>query len=369
MTAPGAVLSEKLARDLPRDAFRVTVAFGPGYPLDADFARLGVPVRHVHLTRRIRPFANLCALLEVRRLLRAEPFDLVCTSCSLAGFVGRVAASLARAPATVHILQVYASRPHQPALRRAFYRWIERRLDRLTTRYVAVSGAGKRYGVDTGIMAAERVDVIFNAAELPPPRAGARAELRREFGLAPDALVVGTLGRLEPQKGVEHLLRAMERILRARPEARLVVVGDGPLRASLGALAERLGIAPAVRFVGWRTDVPEVLAALDVFCLASLWESFGIVLAEAMLAGLPVVATRVDGIPEVVADGETGFLVSPGSDAELAERVLALLGDAPRRGALGAAGRARALELFSVRRMVAEYERFFRRVAGREPPP
>jgi glycosyltransferase involved in cell wall biosynthesis len=321
-------------------------------------------VRHVRLTRRIRPLANLRALLEVRRLLRAQPFDVVCTSCSLAGFVGRVAAALARVPARIHILQVYASRPHQPAPRRAFYRWIERRLDPLTTRSVAVSEAGKRYGVDTGIMSAERVEVIFNAAELPPPRPGARADLRRELGLEPEAEVIGTLGRLEPQKGVEHLLRAMVRVLDARPAARLVVVGDGPLRAELEALAARLGIARAVRFAGWRTDVPEVLSALDLFCLASLWESFGIVLAEAMLASLPIVATRVDGIPEVVCHGETGFLVAPGSDAELAERILALLSDAPLRRALGEAGRVRALERFSVRRMVAEYERFFRRVAA-----
>jgi glycosyltransferase involved in cell wall biosynthesis len=213
-------------------------------------------------------------------------------------------------------------------------------------------------------MSAERVEVIFNAAELSPPRPGARAELRRELGLEPEGEVIGTLGRLEPQKGVEHLLRAMVRVLDARPAARLVIVGDGPLRAELEALAARLGIARAVRFAGWRTDVPEVLSALDLFCLASLWESFGIVLAEAMLASLPIVATRVDGIPEVVCDGETGFLVAPGSDAELAERILALLADAPLRRALGEAGRARALERFSVRRMVAEYEGFFRRLAA-----
>ena len=357
------VQAYQIARDLDPGEFEVTVALGPGYPLDEDFDRLETAVEYLSLSRNLSPFTNLRGLFQVWRRLRRRRYDVLVTSCSLAGFVGRLAAAFvpaARAPLTVHILQVYASRPYQFALRRIFFRWVERRLDRLTTRYVAVSRAGKRYGVETGIMAPEKVEVIFNAAELPDPRPGARAAVRTALGFDAHAPVVGTLGRYEEQKGLEYFLHAAARAAAVRDDVRFCIVGDGPLRGELEALACRLGIGEAVRFTGWRKDVPEVLAALDIFCLASLWESFGIVLAESMLAGLPVVATRVDGIPEVVEEGETGLLVPPQDAETLAQRLVSLVEDPERRRSMGCAGRARAEELFSVNRMVRSYACFLR---------
>jgi glycosyltransferase involved in cell wall biosynthesis len=345
----------QLARGLDPREFAVEVAFGPGEPLDREFAELGLPVHHLSLSRGLSPLVNLRGLWQVKRLLERGRYAALLTSCSLAGFVGRIAARLVGTPVVIHIIQVWASRPWQPLWRQRLYRQIERGLDRWTTHYVAASGAMAEFGVQHGILKRESVEVIFNAAELPPPAPGSRSALRRELGIPDDAPLIGTLGRLEPQKGVEHFLAAALLVLKARPEARFLVVGQGPLQAKLEGQARELGIAHAVRFTGWRRDVAEVLNSLDVLALASLWEPFGIVLAEAMLAGLPVVATSVDGIPEVVAEGQTGWLVKVGDERALADRLLELIADPLRRQSFGQAGRARALTLFSVERMVRAY--------------
>lgn len=354
----------QLSRDISHEEFDVTVAFGRGYPLDEEFERSGVRVLHPSLSRDLAPLTNVRGMWQLFRRMRRERYDVVCTSCSVAGFVGRIAATLAGVPTKVHIIQVYASRPFQPALRKRFFRGVEKLLDPMTTRYVAVSGAVKQYGVETGIMNAEKVDVIYNAAELREPSPDARERVRRDLDLDPTSQVVGTLGRFEPQKGLEYFLRAAAVIRAARPSTQFLIVGDGPLEDDLRALVRELDLEDAVRFSGWRRDVPDVLAALDVFCLASLWETFGIVLAEAMLAELPIVATAVDGIPEVVADGHTGFLVPPRDAAALAEKLLTLLDDPAQASRMGRAGRQRSLEKFSVASMVAGYERFLRALAA-----
>lgn len=356
----------QLCRDIDRERFDVTAAFGPGYPLDEDFAKLGFPLELVGFVRPLSPLTNLRGMFQVWRLMRREKYDVLLTSCSIAGFFGRIAASLAGLRWRVHIVQVYASRPFQPSVRQLMFRYIERAIDRLTTRYIAVSEAVKRYGVETELMPAEKVDVIYNAAELEPVAPGAPAQIRQEFSIPEGSRVVGTLGRFEEQKGLTYLLKAAARVLETYPDVHFLVVGEGPLEGELRAQAERLGISGVVHFTGWRRDVPEMLATMDVFCLASLWETFGIVLAEAMLAEVPIVASGVDGIPEVVADQETGFLVPPTNVEALTAALCSLLEDPARAREMGQAGRRRALEKFSVRTMVKQYEDFLEGLVGHE---
>ncbi len=359
-TAGGAGLQNYfLARGLSRDVFDLQVAYGPGYPLDATYRDLGIPIHVLSLSRKVAPAINIRGLLQIWRLLRRERFDIVCTSCSIAGMLGRFAAALAGVPTRVHVLHVYACRPYQNALKRAFYWGIERALDPLTTRYVAVSEATKQYGIDAHIMRPEKVSVIFNAIEKRSASARPGADVRRELGLRPDSQLVGTIGRYEEQKGLEFLLQAAALVVRDHPQVEFLIVGDGPLRGELSQLARSLGIADSVHFTGWRDDVPDLLGVMNVFCLASLWETFGLVLAEAMQAALPVVATRVDAIPEVVSEGETGLLVPPRDPERLAARIIELLGNPQLAAELGAAGRRRALRMCSLDGMVRQYERLF----------
>jgi glycosyltransferase involved in cell wall biosynthesis len=200
-----------------------------------------------------------------------------------------------------------------------------------------------------------KVDVIYNAVDWKilhaGERDGARERARAEIGLDAGSRVVGVSARLTEQKGHRFLLEALASPMLA--DVHLVVMGDGPLREELSAMARGLGIASRVTFLGVRRDVGDLMAALDVFVMPSLWEGLPLALVLAMGAGLPVVATTVAGIPEVVTDGETGWLVPPGDSAALARALAAVLGDRARATSVGAAAKQWVRPRFGVDEYVA----------------
>lgn len=360
-----------LARHLPREKFDLTVAFGPGYPLDAAFAQLDLPIVHLPLSRGVSPMANLKAYFRIRRLIRDGGFDIVLSACSIAGLLGRIAAWLGRVPVNAFVIHAYACRPHQNGLKRAILRQVEKAIDLITDRYVAVSQATMDSGVNARIMHPRKVDVIWNGipADAAPPEA--RNHVRAGWNIPDDAVLVGTVARLEKQKGIADFLNAVAILAPQRPAARFVVVGEGPLRDALTAQARDLGIADRVLFAGWRDDVAAVMSALDVFCLPSLWEQFPFSVLEAMAASRPVVATRVDGVPEAVVDGETGLLVPSRDTGAMAAALLRVVDSADLRTRMGAAGRARVTEAFSIDEMIRKYDAAFTRwvrEAGRAEP-
>jgi glycosyltransferase involved in cell wall biosynthesis len=199
----------------------------------------------------------------------------------------------------------------------------------------------------------ESIRVIYNGIDDPdpPPKPVPRAV---------DGPVVGSVGRLHPQKGYEFLLRALPSV----PEATVVLVGDGEGRGDLEQLASELGITDRVRFAGWQSDPQAWLPSFDVFAMPSLFEGFPRAGVEAMLAGLPVVGSRVDGIPEGIVDGETGLLVPPEDPEAIAQALNALIGDPARREDMGELGRKRALEHFSLAKSVREFESLYAELLG-----
>lgn len=237
----------------------------------------------------------------------------------------------------------------QNATRRAIYRWINGRTDA----FVAPSAAVKTSILRQGGARESDIRLIYNGLDTrrfaaPADRAAARADL----GVPPDALLVGMVGNLRPVKGHPVLLHALARLAAAMPRARLVLLGEGAEEGRLRALAATLGITERVAFAGAGHDIPRALSAMDVFALSSHSEGMSNAVIEAMAAGLPVVATSVGGNPECVAEGETGFLVPPGDDAALADRIGRLLARPEQALAMGAAGRARCRALFDVDVMV-----------------
>lgn len=198
-------------------------------------------------------------------------------------------------------------------------------------------------------------------------RAEHRARLRPALGLGLDDVVFVCVARFAPQKAHDVLLRALELARReAGPGIKLVLVGDDPFgdgRRRAEALAEKLGLSGAAIFTGIRRDVPALLGASDVFTMASLWEGLGLVFLEAMAAELPVLATRVSAVPEVVVEGETGLLAQAGDPADLARGMVQLARDAQLRQRLGQAGHRRVLERFGLERMVAETLELYRELA------
>jgi L-malate glycosyltransferase len=231
-------------------------------------------------------------------------------------------------------------------------------LRHLATGVFAVSENVKRHLVDEGFRA-DRVGVIYNGIDIGPlPDAAARVGVRRELGVSDETLAVGTIARLDPVKDLGTLIAATARLSASGRPALLAIVGDGDERQNLEAQASALGIIDRVRFLGHRDDARRWLAGLDVYVNASISEGVSLTILEAMAAGLPVVATRVGGTPEVVTE-ECGLLV-PSRNAEALADAIHQLGErADRRRHRGAAGRARAEAHFMLDRMVASYRRVY----------
>jgi len=241
----------------------------------------------------------------------------------------------------------------------------DRLVSRLVDRVIAVSEAARAFLVDGKGYDARKIVVVPNGRDLSVYRPGVGGQaVRKEFGFDRATPLVGVVGRLEPQKGHTDLLHAWPSVLAEFPDARLLLVGEGSLRATLEHQARERGIAASVVFAGFRTDVPRVLDAVDVVALPSLYEGMPLTAIEASAMAKPVVATAVDGTPEVIRDGRTGRLVPPREPDALSRALRALLRDPAAAQRMGAAGRDFVLDRFDVKRQVEATARVYREVAG-----
>src|SRR5208337_1147908 len=231
---------------------------------------------------------------------------------------------------------------------------------------IAVSYANARYLIEEKGLPEKKVRVIQNGTDLgrfsparkPPPG------LREEMGFVPGDAVVLVAARLEPQKGHAVLLKAMPDVLREFPNARLVCLGDGVLRQELEAQSRQLGLQANVRFIGFRNNVTDWLALCDFTVLPSLYEGLPLVAIESLAAGRAMVATAVDGTPEVVVNGSTGITVPPGEPKALSEAIRSMLRSPALRQRLADQGRAHVLERFSQERQVRETAEFYLEALG-----
>ena len=267
----------------------------------------------------------------------------------------------------------------EQVLKRPWVSRIHGLLGRLPARTIVLSDHVGRFVERHGRVPQSRQTRIYYGIDPAPLEAAgeacaepqARARARAELGLAPEDVVFVCVARFAPQKAHDVLLRAFARARGERQDLRLLLVGDDPFgdgRRRAEALAAELQLGPSVAFLGIRRDVPSLLGLSDAFVMASLWEGLGLVFLEAMAAGLPVLATEVSAVPEVVIDGETGVLVPPGDDAALARGLIQLAGDPTLRRRLGAAGRARVREHFGLERMVGETLAVYHDVLGQAAP-
>jgi glycosyltransferase involved in cell wall biosynthesis len=291
------------------------------------------------LRSEIAPADDWRALAELKAFLCAGQFDVVHTHSSKAGALGRLAAHHAGVRQIVHTYHGFPFHDFQSRLRRTAYIRIERRLAKITDAFLAVGPAVAAEAIRRRIAPPERVRTIGVAVSTgPPPRASDRAEARRLLGIPPGLRAVGTVGRLDFQKAPDDFVNALAGI--GRDDVYGVWIGGGPLQADMQRLAARRGLGRRMSFLGQRTDVSSLLPGLDVFAMASRYEGLPCAIVEAMAAALPVVATAVHAVPNIVIAGETGLLV-PAGRPELLSRALRHLLDHPDyAGRLGAAGRA-----------------------------
>ncbi|MFO1056299.1 MAG: glycosyltransferase [Dongiaceae bacterium] len=356
----------QLARGLARRGHAVTVAtmYDKVGIIPHFESRFGVPIRNLEMKRaagggwRAGPVTVAGGLWRLYRMMRDGGFDVLQTFCHYSNILGQPVGALAGIPIRI------ASQRNRLDAQSPLVRLADRLIANspILHRMVAVSPSNRQYCLEVQRIPAAKLVVVENGidpADFPTPSPDAVAGLRAELGLAPGEIVATMVARLHVQKDHDCLLRALARVAGQLPDLRVLLAGDGVLRPAIAARIEALGLGGTVRLLGDRRDVPAILGLSDLFVLTSRWEGMPNAVLEAMLAGLPVLATRVDGSRDVVRDGETGLLVPPGDDAALAEALLALAGDAARRRALGEAGRRRVLEVYSIDRFVDGFERLY----------
>jgi len=328
------------AAALDPDRYDVVFVIGSGDRLIQDAQLAGFEVVTVEdLRSELSLSRDRRALAELKQIVRAGEFDVVHTHSSKAGALGRLAAHDAGVKRIVHTFHGFPFHEFQSRPRRLAYVRIERYLGTLTDAFLAVGPAVAAEAIRRRIAPSERVRTIGVAVSAgTPPQPADRAEARRLLGVPPGMHVVGTVGRLDFQKAPDDFVNALAGL--GRDDVFGVWIGDGPLRSSTERLAARRGLAARMVFLGQRSDVAALLPGLDVFAMASRYEGMPCSIVEAMAAALPVVATAVNAVANIVVAGETGLLVPPGQPELLGGAVRYLIDNPAVAARLGAAARA-----------------------------
>ena len=318
------------------------------------------------MSREISPVADLRTLFELLRLMRHERPDVVHTHTAKAGLVGRVAAWLARTPVIIHTMHGHVLKGYFGPLKEAVFRGLERFCARLSDRVLTVSAEVRRELLEMRIAPPGKLQVCELGLDLQQfaetPRHG--GVLRGELGLGRDVPLFGTCGRLTAIKNQQMFLEAAAKLRAEVPNAHFVVIGGGELMESLQATAERLGIVDFVHFLGWRTELGPLVADLDVFVLTSLNEGTPVTIIEAAATGVPVVATAVGGVPDLVTDGETGWLV-PSEDVDaLAAAMATAAADFGVAEQMAQRQQAQILERFAIERLVNDLSQLYRELVA-----
>lgn len=360
-----------LAGGLDKKCFQASVISGPQTGVEGslieDVRRRGIPLTILpDLVRELDLIKDIKAFWKLYRFMKAGGYDIVHTNSSKAGILGRWAAWLAGIPVIVHTVHGWGYHDYQQPLVQRLFIWLERISAAITQRLIVVSTRNIEKGLADRIATKGKYLTIRSGIELEdfmhPARD--RASMRALLDIPLTAPVVGTVTRLSAQKAPTDFAAAAIEIAQSAPDTHFVMVGDGPLRGEVEGMIAQADLQKRFHLTGLRRDVADLLTTFDIFVLSSLWEGLPRVLPQAMAAGLPIIASAVDGNVEAVRANENGILVPPGDRAALAQAMLQLLQDRRRATEMGQAGRARVQE-FSAQKMVEDHEQLYHELRPR----
>jgi glycosyltransferase involved in cell wall biosynthesis len=329
------------------------------------------------LVREIDPLKDLTALIKIVRVLRmltrrirgrGDTIDgaiIVHTHSSKAGILGRWAARLAGIRCIIHTVHGFSFHLFQPRLTRAVYVFLERITASITSAFILVSRANMEEGIREKIFSPDKAVLIRSGIDISEYQSVQcdRMDVRAVLGIANGAPVVAMIACFKPQKAPLDFIKTARLVLAEYPQAEFLMVGDGELRSRIEALANELNIAEKVHLVGWRKNVPQIMHAIDLLVLTSLWEGLPRVLPQAMAAGVPVVASDVNGSCEAITDGINGFLTQPRDVQGMARKILYLLTHPEEARAMGRNGTGMVQE-FDIWKMLRQQEVLYARVSG-----
>ena len=312
----------------------------------------GISLKILNLESYYNPFNIIHLGLAMKR----ERFQLIHAHGYFAGTFGRLAAILARVPVIIaHVHSTYYHYNKRNLL-------IEKFLSVFTDRIICVSQAVERFVTVNERIRKEKTCLIYNAVDYPDSliNGACKKHIRASLGTDAEAIIITIVASLTAHKGHGILLSAFQQVFMTHPSIRLLIIGDGPLREQLETAVQRQMMDTSIVFMGIRNDVLELLQVSDIFVLPSIIrEGLGVALIEAMAVGLPIIGTDLGGIPEVIEDGENGFLVSPGSSEKLAEALKKLVNDQALRTGMGRRGRQIYEEKFTMPKMIRQIETLY----------
>jgi glycosyltransferase involved in cell wall biosynthesis len=350
---------------LDTNRFEPILICGKGGILDEETKEASYPAHFLaSLVRPVNPIKDLWAFFRLYGLCRRLRPHIVHTHSSKAGILGRAAAYLAGVPVVIHTFHGFGFTPGQRPIVRRLFTAVERWCAWMSTHLIFVSDDNRQEAVGLGIRGAAQGSLIRSGIAMRTKpgeaiRVDAHQNIRHELGIPADAWLIVSVGNFKPQKNSMDLARVAAEVLKFKPEARFVFVGDGEQRAEVEAWCQQNGIYAQTHFLGWRRDAHEILSAANSFLLTSLWEGLPRALVEAFSVELPAVAYAVNGVRDVLKDGENGFAIPPGEVAAAAEKLVYLMDHPADARRMGTLGRALVQEEFDIDRMVRQQEELY----------
>jgi glycosyltransferase involved in cell wall biosynthesis len=354
------------AQYLNPDLYSVQVITGPQTGSEGSLLT-EASIRGINLTilpelvREISPKNDAVAFMKLVKLLKRDRYAIVHTHSSKAGILGRLAARRARIPVIVHTVHGWSFHDHMHPILRLVYIFLEKLVYRYTDAMIFVSQKDIERGKFTKILTKQNYYLIRSAIPLDlfDPTLYSQALSRDRLGIPANVPVLGNVGRFSAQKDPLSWIRVAAQVHAIIPECYFLLVGDGPLKGQVLQAIKEFDLGHRVILTGLRRDVPELLSAMDVFLLTSLWEGLPRVVPQALAMGLPVVSNQVDGISDAVIDGQTGFLARPGDTQALATHCVRLLQEPSLRQMLGTNGKLFVQTEFSLERMIEQLEEIY----------
>lgn len=311
-----------------------------------------------NLVREISPLKDLIHLFEMIFFLYKKNYHIIHTHSSKAGIIHRIAAKIANVPITIHTVHGWSFHDELSSFSKKFYILLEKICSTFTDKIITVTDYDIKKGLTENIGKSEQYSTIHSSIEIERYKTPSKSKLKiiKELGINKNNIIVGTVSRMSAQKAPIDFMKAAKIICQKYPNTQFLFVGDGELRNEVENYIIQNGLVDKIILSGLRYDVPDLLHVMDIFILSSLWEGLPRVFSQAMAAKLPIVATKVNGAPEAIEEGENGFLVSPGKPQEMADKIEILLENEKLRKKMGEKGYRIVDSAFNVVNMVKNIE-------------
>ena len=340
------------------DKYDLTLISGPGLGPEGnlydEIKKRKIKFKLVpELRREISPILDLISLIKLYSHLKKEKFDIVHTHSSKAGILGRIAAKLTNVPLILHCIQGWEFHQYTNKFMTKIYITLEKFISRFTDYLLPVSKQTMIDGLEAGIGSYNKYEIIHNFVELEKYDNNSDSkQAKKELNIANHTPIIGAIMRLVPQKNPLDIIKIAEKVKTNHSNVKFIIIGDGPLLPDLNNLIQRKKLSNNIILTRIKRNIPELLKAMDIFILTSLWEGLPLVFLQAMASGKPIIAYNVGGTSEAVNNEENGYLVKPGDTDTMVKRINELIKDKTRRIEMGIKGRRKLEQEFNKQKQI-----------------